>query len=63
MGKESVFMGKRERKGLVSWGVGKEEVEWFKERREGERKGLVILERGGVRREKPESKTEGKKRE
>ena len=30
MGKESVFMGRREIKGLVSWGVGKEEVEWFK---------------------------------
>ena len=29
-GKGSVFIGRRERKGLVSWGVGKEEVEWFK---------------------------------
>ena len=30
MGKGSVFMGRRENGGLVSWGVGKEEVEWFK---------------------------------
>ena len=28
--KGSVFMGKREREGLVSWEVGKEEVEGFK---------------------------------
>ena len=27
MGKGSVFTGRRERKGLVYWGVGKEEVE------------------------------------
>ena len=34
-GEGSVFMGRRESGGLISWRVEKEEVEWFKERREG----------------------------